>query len=234
MKKILSAVLVLALSLSVLCMTALALEESDVLGTWYLNAIEMNGTSMSPAAMGMEMAITFKEGGIATMSMSGEEADEGTWKIENDMVIADNDMSLAFVDGTLVVEQDGMKMVFAQEKAEAETVEIAPVRNATDLAEFDGEWIATIVETEGAQLPLGMLGMEMKLSISAGAVKISVDEAMELGDAPEMQGELKDGALVVSFAAFGTEAVEQTLLLHENDMISFVVDVMGAIYFERV
>ena len=66
-----------------------ALEEKDVIGTWYVNELSMGeGLSFHPGAIGMEVTVDVKEGGKmeTTSSSYGEEpeVDQSEWKIEND------------------------------------------------------------------------------------------------------------------------------------------------------
>ena len=69
-----------------------ALEEKDVIGTWYVNELSMGeGASFHPGAMGMEVTVDIKEDGKmeTTSSVYGEEpeVDESEWKIENDKIV---------------------------------------------------------------------------------------------------------------------------------------------------
>ena len=69
-----------------------ALEEKDVIGTWYVNELSMGeGASFHPGAMGMEVTVDIKEDGKmeTTSSVYGEEpeVDESEWKIENDKIL---------------------------------------------------------------------------------------------------------------------------------------------------
>ena len=53
-----------------------ALEEKDVIGTWYVNELSMGeGASFHPGAMGMEVTVDIKEDGKmeTTSSVYGEE-----------------------------------------------------------------------------------------------------------------------------------------------------------------
>ena len=66
-----------------------AVEEKDVIGTWYVNELSMGeGLSFHPGAIGMEVTVDVKEGGKmeTTSSSYGEEpeVDQSEWKIEND------------------------------------------------------------------------------------------------------------------------------------------------------
>ena len=63
-----------------------ALEEKDVIGTWYVNELSMGeGVSFHPGAIGMEVTVDIKEDGKmeTTSSVYGEEPelDESEWKI---------------------------------------------------------------------------------------------------------------------------------------------------------
>ena len=71
---------------------AYALEEKDVIGTWYVNELSMGGDILfHPGVMGMEVTVDIKEDGKmeTTSSVYGEEpdVDESEWKLENDKIL---------------------------------------------------------------------------------------------------------------------------------------------------
>ena len=107
---------------------AYALEEKDVIGTWYVNELSMGGDILfHPGVMGMEVTVDIKEGGqMETItSYSGEEpeADQSEWKIENDkllMTYSDQTVECEYADGKITITADGTTMILSQEKEEYE------------------------------------------------------------------------------------------------------------------
>ena len=117
-----------------------ALEEKDVIGTWYVNELSMGeGASFHPGAMGMEVTVDIKEDGKmeTTSSVYGEEpeVDESEWKIENDKILmTHNDQTgeCEYKDGKITLTADGTTMILSQEKEEYEPyVPGKPVENPT-------------------------------------------------------------------------------------------------------
>ena len=146
MKKLFAVLLALAMLLSV----AAFAEAADVVGTWYLNELVTEGSSLSPATFGMEMSMTLNEDGTASAAtVQGEETEEesGTWSIDGTTVTVDlngSAQAFEFADGALSAEMDGMTMVFGQEKVEGEVyVPAEPVEAAQE--DFAGSWTATKV-----------------------------------------------------------------------------------------
>ena len=74
---------------------AYALEEKDVIGTWYVNELSMGGDILfHPGVMGMEVTVDIKEGGqmetiTSTVGGGRTRADQSEWKIENDKIVDD-------------------------------------------------------------------------------------------------------------------------------------------------
>ena len=154
---------------------AYALEEKDVIGTWYVNELSMGGDILfHPGVMGMEVTVDIKEGGqMETItSYSGEEpeADQSEWKIENDkllMTYSDQTVECEYADGKITITADGTTMILSQEKEEYEPyVPGKPVENPT-MEDFKGEWICTLMDAFGMQMPVNseLTGFEMMLSI---------------------------------------------------------------------
>ena len=98
---------------------AYALEEKDVIGTWYVNELSMGGDILfHPGVMGMEVTVDIKEGGqMETItSYSGEEpeADQSERKIENDkllMTYSDQTVECEYADGKITITADGTTMI---------------------------------------------------------------------------------------------------------------------------
>lgn len=243
MNKRISIILTLALALTLLCGGAqLAFASSEVAGTWYLNNMEMEGMSIAPASMGMEMTITLNEDNTALIQISGEEDETGTWTLEGDQVSitsGEETLSLTLSEGALTVEEDGMKMIFGQEKVEAEAFVAAPVRTGVALEDFDGVWSATTLDMMGMQMPVASMGMEMTLSIEGGKAQVTATSEGE-DEQSEMTGSLADDVLTLSApAAEGEDAETMALKLHEDGTMSYSEEMDGedgsvTLYFQKV
>ena len=185
---------------------AYALEEKDVIGTWYVNELSMGGDILfHPGVMGMEVTVDIKEGGqMETItSYSGEEpeADQSEWKIENDkllMTYSDQTVECEYADGKITITADGTTMILSQEKEEYEPyVPGKPVENPT-MKDFEGEWSCTLMEAFGMQMPVNddFTGFEMSMSVEDGKAEIILIESGEETKV-ELQGDVEGNALVL-------------------------------------
>ena len=183
-----------------------ALEEKDVIGTWYVNELSMGeGASFHPGAMGMEVTVDIKEDGKmeTTSSVYGEEpeVDESEWKIENDKILmTHNDQTgeCEYKDGKITLTADGTTMILSQEKEEYEPyVPGKPVENPT-MKDFEGEWSCTLMEAFGMQMPVNadFTGFEMSMSVEDGKAEIILIESGEETKV-ELQGDVEGNALVL-------------------------------------
>jgi len=115
--------LIHALLFLIILPTVAAAAPGDFVGTWYLKAIETEGTAMNPASLGLDdMVMVLEEGNIALMQAAGQEDERGTWSIVDGQVIIESGGSEAMAmltDHRLTMEQDGVKLIFSKEKAEA-------------------------------------------------------------------------------------------------------------------
>ena len=164
-----------------------ALEEKDVIGTWYVNELSMGeGASFHPGAMGMEVTVDIKEDGKmeTTSSVYGEEPDQ-TGECE-------------YKDGKITLTADGTTMILSQEKEEYEPyVPGKPVENPT-MKDFEGEWSCTLMEAFGMQMPVNadFTGFEMSMSVEDGKAEIILIESGEETKV-ELQGDVEGNALVL-------------------------------------
>ena len=237
MKKLISLALILMMSLSMLC-CAQAADVADILGTWYMTSLEMEGMSINPASMGMEMVFVFNEDGTVTLQATDEEDETAFWTLDGDTVTIasgegdDETMALVYAEEQLLIQEEGVTMILGREPAEADNAEIAPIHSAADIAEFDGEWNATVIAMEGMQMPIAMLGMEIGLTISQGNVQVIMDG--EVTSESDAAGNLVDGALVVNFAFLGIDVEENVVTLHEDGTLSVEIAMLGGILlFEK-
>jgi predicted secreted protein len=125
---ILATALIIALSMP--CANALASPEpNDVIGSWHLIGVEVEGTPMNAAAIGMEATMVFRENNTALLDFIWEEEDiEGTWAVSDGQIIVSvdgTDVAFALINGTLSTEEDGNRLVFGRKEtsAGAESVE---------------------------------------------------------------------------------------------------------------
>ena len=187
-----------------------ALEEKDVIGTWYVNELSMGeGASFHPGAMGMEVTVDIKEDGKmeTTSSVYGEEpeVDESEWKIENDKILMthnDQTEECEYKDGKITLTADGMTMILSQEKEEYEPyVPGKPVENPA-MEDFKGEWICTLMDAFGMQMPVNseLTGFEMMLSIQEDKSELIIIESGEESKA-ELHGEVDGNTLILKAAA---------------------------------
>ena len=183
-----------------------ALEEKDVIGTWYVNELSMGeGASFHPGAMGMEVTVDIKEDGKmeTTSSVYGEEpeVDESEWKIENDKILMTHNNQTGeceYKDGKITLTADGTTMILSQEKEEYEPyVPGKPVENPT-MKDFEGEWSCTLMEAFGMQMPVNadFTGFEMSMSVEDGKAEIILIESGEETKV-ELQGDVEGNALVL-------------------------------------
>lgn len=100
------------------CVNVYALDDKDVVGTWYANSLTIDGLNVfHPGAIMMEMSMEIKEGGKGEVTTSSEESepdvDEFEWKIDGDNIIITSDdevMEGVYSDGTISIDLDGMTM----------------------------------------------------------------------------------------------------------------------------
>ncbi|MCL2867416.1 MAG: copper resistance protein NlpE [Clostridia bacterium] len=233
MKKTLVLLTALLALLVMLAPHALAAPASaDVIGTWYLNEMNMGGAPLNPSDFGMEMTLILNEDNTAVMQMTDEEDEVGTWEIADGQIVLAQDegetIVFSFIDGNLVVEKEGMAMILGREKAEKEAFEIAPVRTDAALADFAGQWNLHIMEANGQMVPAAAaaaFGFDISLAIDGNDV-VMVMFGMEQA----MEGDVSEGVLVATIEDEG-ETVFISFYLHEDDILSCNLDEDTLLYF---
>ena len=106
---------------------AMADEKEDITGTWYIQSMVQDGVEMDASflsSMGMSMILTLNEDGTAAMEMSGQEAQEGAWSLEDGIIDFGTEVPIILEDGKLVMSADGQSIVFSREQPEAEDVSL--------------------------------------------------------------------------------------------------------------
>ncbi|MBR0357555.1 MAG: lipocalin family protein [Clostridia bacterium] len=156
MKKLVSLILVLLL----ICMAIPTMAEEEITGDWYLKTMKSGDQEYDAASIGYVIVMTLNEDGSATMTMPGQEPIAGTWALDGDKITVTADD--APVDGTvsegaIVLEQDGMEMVFTREEVSA--IALAEVKAAESAEEFYGDWTCVYLEMEGKVMDIAIVEM---------------------------------------------------------------------------
>nr|WP_295269816.1 hypothetical protein [uncultured Blautia sp.] len=207
------------------CVNVYALDDKDVIGTWYANSLTMDGLSVfHPGAIMMEMTLEINEGGKGKVTTSSEESEPDVndfeWEIDGDnLVITSDDEVLegVYSDGNLSIDLDGMTMTLEQEKEEYVPYEPGKAVEDTKIEDFDGEWNSTLMSAFGMQVPTGTLfDMQMNLSISGGkATLVTIEDGTET--TAELEGELDQNALVLKSTEEKTEDEEEDYSLFSTE-----------------
>lgn len=214
------------------CVNVYALDDKDVIGTWYANSLTMDGLSVfHPGAIMMEMTLEINEGGKGKVTTSSEESEPDVndfeWEIDGDnLVITSDDEVLegVYSDGNLSIDLDGMTMTLGQEKEEYVPYEPGKAVEDTKIEDFDGEWNSTLMSAFGMQVPTGTLfDMQLNLSISGGkATLVTIEDGTET--TAELEGELDQNALVLKSTEEKTEDEEDYSLFSTETMRLYLLD----------
>lgn len=207
------------------CTNVYALDNKDVVGTWYANSLSMDGMNeFHPNAIMMEMSMEISEDGKGkvTTSSESEEADvnDFEWKIDGDNIVITSDDEVlegVYSDGNLSIDLDGMTMTLGQEKEEYVPYEPGKAVEDTKIEDFDGDWNSTLMSAFGMQVPTGTLfDMQMNLSISGGkATLVTIEDGTET--TAELEGELDQNALVLKSTEEKTEDEEEDYSLFSTE-----------------
>ena len=217
---------VLGIMMAVLvCVNVYALDDKDVIGTWYANSLTMDGLSVfHPGAIMMEMTLEINEGGKGKVTTSSEESEPDVndfeWKIDGDNIVITSDDEVlegVYSDGNLSIDLDGMTMTLGQEKEEYVPYEPGKAVEDTKIEDFDGDWNSTLMSAFGMQVPTGTLfDMQMNLSISGGkATLVTIEDGTET--TAELEGELDQNALVLKSTEEKTEDEEEDYSLFSTE-----------------
>ena len=207
------------------CVNVYALDDKDVIGTWYANSLTMDGLSVfHPGAIMMEMTLEINEGGKGKVTTSSEESEPDVndfeWKIDGDNIFITSDDEVlegVYSDGNLSIDLDGMTMTLGQEKEEYVPYEPGKAVEDTKIEDFDGDWNSTLMSAFGMQVPTGTLfDMQMNLSISGGkATLVTIEDGTET--TAELEGELDQNALVLKSTEEKTEDEEEDYSLFSTE-----------------
>lgn len=222
MKKMMSILAATSLLIGMIASSAMAadLTKEDVAGSWYLVKIEAEGMSLSPADMGFEGVLDFKDDDTWELAMTGEDAEKGTYDVSGEAVIMHSDttedISLTMgEDGYLVGDEGGTIMSFGREKPEAtdwSSIIGKPSEEEAALSDFAGVWEACAVEYDEMTMAANDCGLKATLQIAEdGTATLEMKDSLH--DEEPLKTELK-GTL---------EGQTLTLVNVDEDAFSFGV-----------
>ncbi|MDY3919260.1 MAG: hypothetical protein SOZ59_09710 [Candidatus Limivivens sp.] len=207
-----------------------AAAEEDMTGEWYGNLY------------GMPATLTLDESGEYTlaMEMGTEEEDEdpgvGKWEFDGESLVMDKgeDTEVVFAyDGEfLSTEIEGMELTFSRDPEAATGFVPAEVRTDAELEDFAGKWTGTKASYFGMTAPLETMEMEkVEIEIEENRIAFTMVGGFLFGEweIPDLEGELKDGALtfVVPAEDEYSEDTEWSICLHEDGTLSLRVNMLG-------
>ena len=238
MKKLISVLLVFCL----LVILIPAVAEDDVTGEWYLTRAQAGGADMVVISDEIQMTITFRNDGTASLysKLPGADAEtaECTWAMA-DGVISFTDETGAvteakYADGEVSVEAEGAVMILTREQY-TPYVMAAPVK-AEAVDAFFGTWVPDISFQSGMMASLGDTlppDQRAKLVISAESMaETASDGTVTVYENPVLDAET--GALTSTFDVQGyTAAMEMTLLEDGTMLVTasvFGIELVRSIY----
>ena len=188
--------------------------------------MEIEGTALDPAALGLEMLITLNADGTAEMTMD-DETDYGTWYVQDGAAYLDGMALTLGEDGTLCADDGESKMIFTSAEgytpsapepagAELETVDAS-------YEGFVGTWTATVMETEGMRLNVADLGIEMTLTLGEDGTATLVS----FGEEDTSVWTYVDGACDLDGTLMVMTADGELCMEDEGDRVFFVRGEVG-------
>lgn len=171
MKKLVGVLLAL-----LLCLSAALAESTEIAGMWYLDEIMIDGVSLEPSAFDMDMTLELRSDGSAWGMTEGAEK-TGSWTANGETVaitLAGQTESFALQGGKLIGHRDNTKIILVKERL---ATTLPEARSDASLADFNGAWYATVVESMGMRFPVADMGMSMVITLADGVAII--DESVE-------------------------------------------------------
>ena len=168
------------------------------LGSWTVTEITMGGETHAASEFGMEMGITFNADGTALMRNADGSTGEMTWSVVDGAAILDGVRLTLAEDGTLVADQEGMRMVFVRDGEAAPAPEPEPEPAAQPVGEagepFLGSWTVTEITMGGETHSAAELGMDMGVTFNAdGTARVRNAD----GSTGETTWSVSDGAALL-------------------------------------
>lgn len=169
--------LLLALVLAMLMCTGALAEETNYAATWALTGMTVDGVAVDPAQLGMDMTIELAEDGICTITLTGT-SQECTWAaVEGGIIIteasgAERTLAASAEELTLVME--GAELHFTPAAPEPEYLTIL---SGLSVADFNGSWVMSHVQTPYETYSAAQLGVSMYTLLADGAATITMSDA---------------------------------------------------------
>ena len=186
-------------------------EGEPFLGTWIGQSMDMEGSVISLADFGIVMNLTLNEDGTLVM-FDGEEEEASTWSVSGGVALIDGTQVVLQADGTLCMEEDGVKIIFTRDgEATAPVSTPVPAAPVGDKgAPFLGTWIGQTMEMEGSVISLADFGIVMNLTLNEDGTLVMFDGEEEEASTWSVSGgvALIDGTQVV-LQADGTLCMEE-------------------------
>ncbi len=198
-----------------------SMDAASLVGIWQADTLEMDGESYPVGLMGLDMRLTLNADGTAEF-FDGEETETGDWTFGDGLVIV-TEMLLTFAEnGTLVMEDEGMKLIFVKADGETPAAPAQPeapaVPVATDVASLVGVWQADTLEMDGESYPVGLMGLDMRLTLNADGTAESYDgESTESG-----AWAYENGQVIVDGVAIEVTGDGRLLMADEDSKLYFV------------
>lgn len=180
-----------------------ASDDAALFGIWYLNTLDVDGTAVSAADMGMHMTLVLREDGNASSEGMDAQA-EGTWSVEGETVtltLGEDAADFRYTGSELSAEQDGLVLHFTREEPTA-GYSPAAARDAADAVEFEGVWTPFLISADGVSIPVDLLEQSGSLEEAIGLPDLNLaieDGSVRFAGQEPAPGEIAGGALHFSF-----------------------------------
>lgn len=199
--------------------------EEDITGEWYANLY------------GIASTLTLEESGeyTMTMDMEDDEPGVGSWEFDGEILIMDKgedtEVSFTYDGEVLYTNVEGMDMIYSRDPEAVVGFVPAEICADAELEDFAGDWACTLMSTMGMTVSLEMMEMEeVALSIKENLITFTMKGGFMFGDwdIPDLEGELKDGALTLTIPAEDeySEDMEWNIRVHEDGMLSLTTTMM--------
>ena len=216
MKKLISVLLVFCL----LVILVPAGAEDDVTGEWYLTRARAGGADMVVISDEIQMTITLRNDGTATLYSrfpgAGEETADCAWAMADGVItFTDDDGTVTeakYADGEVSVEAEGAEMILTREQY-TPYVMAAPVK-ADNAEAFYGTWVPDVTFQYGMMASVGdsmPADQRSRLVISAEGMVETSSAGTTVYENPAVDPET--GILTATYDVSGyTATIELTLL----------------------
>jgi len=184
--------------------TGVAGTVEDFVGTWNASTMEMEGTTLNAADMGMIMDLTINADGTIII-FDGESEEEGLWTLVDGKVDIMGEMQLSLTeDGKLCMAEESAALYFVRGEAyEPVSGEVVPVFAAAE--DFAGVWSGLSMEVEGQVYALSDFDMTIEISMGAdGLITLYDGESTQSGEWTLVDGTADIDGMILYLMSDGT------------------------------